>query len=613
MNTIPPATAAKLATPYPEGTRHQAALEIAIPLLGSGLPPAAVFATLRSKFPADVSDRELQDVVSWSARLNPQPAAGGNGREWKPKATAHSPALPARSPQEQANWWCPGGITPDEMMRQSPVRIPDSPKEYASLALSSLYQEQDRLNVICKYILEGDKAKPHGGGMTMGRNGWINYFNTCGVPDSKAGAWVRPNPCKEKGSGADGAVTDADVLSYRYALLESDTLPLDKQLILFTRWKLPVAAVILSGGHSAHAWVRLEAETAERYKELAGGLIDMLVPFGIDRGNKNASRLSRLPGAVRVIGAENGGQQRLLYLNPNAKGLTAESLKRFQESLRFPCVVSNPLREMAQEAMTRYEWMRANRGKLGVPSGIPKLDKLSGGLKNGQTTVAAGATGAGKTTMALHIALSALRAGYGVALFSLEMDKEEIFDLLMSNVCSIDRNKFNTGDFHDSDFDTMAKGIPGFIKLPLYIEDQPSTTIEQIRARVFQLKADANIGLVIVDYIQFINPEWSKDSREQQVAQISHGLRALAREVDLPMVVLSQLNEEGKLRESRVIAHNAHTVMLVDVDAGDDFKILITKGRSIPKGEYHMRFDRIYNRLRSVDDPPPQTPHAPDP
>lgn len=94
------------------------------------------------------------------------------------------------------------------------------------------------------------------------------------------------------------------------------------------------------------------------------------------------------------------------------------------------------------------------------------------------------------------------------------------------------------------------------------------------------------------------------------VSQISHELRSLAREVHLPMVILSQLNDEGRMRESRVIAHNANTVMMIETN-GDDFKINIAKGRSIPLGEYHMRFDRIFNRLVPVKDAE-DTQHYPD-
>jgi replicative DNA helicase len=266
-----------------------------------------------------------------------------------------------------------------------------------------------------------------------------------------------------------------------------------------------------------------------------------------------------------------------------------------------------PVLSIAQDAINRYEWMSQNVGKLGVPTGIPDLDKICGGWKPGHTVVVAGETGGGKSTFGLHSVLTALRSGIGVVLFSLEMGKEEIFDLMISNLCGIDRNKFNTGAFQAGDMEMMAKEMPPISRMRLYIEDSALSGVDEIKARVYELKSEGKIGLVVVDYIQFVNPGLTQENREQQVAGISHELRALARESKLPMIVLSQLNDEGRLRESRVIAHNANVVMKVEVEAGDRFKVTIVKGRGIPTGEYYLDFNRRLARLsplREVPSPP---------
>lgn len=594
MNSpIPPATAAKIATPFPPGTRHKAKLDIAIPLLANGLPDSAVFHTLRDKFP-QATDHEIRAVIDWVKRQPFTPTASIS-RPWSP-APLNSP-LPQRTPEEQADWWTNSETaTVDGVVESSPISIPNDPAGCAALAFRTLYAEQDCINIVCKYILEGDKARPCGSGKTMNRDGWFEYFRSHGVPQSEAGAWMRLNPCSPKATGKDGAVTDADVVSLLFVLLEFDSLPIAKQLALLTRWKLPLAVMILSGGVSVHGWVRIAAKDAMQYKELVDRLFLLLKPFGLDQSNRNPSRLCRLPGAVRKIGAVDGGAQRLLWLNSDTEPLTCEWLKRFEYSLQSPFVNGKPLLSIAQDAITRYEYMQANAGKLGVPSGIPELDSISGGLKPGQTIVVAGETGGGKTTLGMHLVTAALNAGYGVLLYSLEMDREEIFDLMVANYCNIDRNKFNNGRFNEQDLHGMAAGMPKLSLLPLYIEDSALSDSEQIHARVMQLKADGKIGLVVVDYIQFVNPGLSRDNREQQVAQISHHLRATAREAKVPMVVLSQLNEEGKLRESRVISHNANIVMVVQV-SGDDVVVTVTKGRGIPTGEYRMTFNRIHARL----------------
>ena len=601
-NYIPAATAEKLNTEFPKGTRHQAKIDIAIPLIGNGLPAAAVFATLRQKFPA-ASESELNGVLDWVMKMNPSPS-GGNGappRQYHGTPgyqSSFKPIVPIQKTAiEQAEWWTSGArLEPDAMMALSPVGIPEQPSEYAALAFSSLYQEGDHLNIVCKHVVDGEKARPLGGGKIMKRDAWVKYFEASGVPHSDAGAWIRLNPCNAAGTGADEAVTDADVSAFRFVLLESDDLPIAVQLALYKRFKLPIAAIILSGGASAHAWVRLNASTIEQFRELVVGLFSLLKPFGIDQANRNASRLCRLPGAIRKIGAVGDGEQRLIWLNPNAAPLTSESLRTFEETLAFPYIDAKPLAPIAREAVTRYEWMVANRGALGVTTGIPQLDAISGGFKKGQTIVIAGETGGGKSTLAMHVIRAALDSGVGVGLFSLEMDREEVFDLMVASYAGVNRNCFNNGSFTPQDINAIAGKMGKVSSLPLYIEDSALTGPEQIKARTFQLKADGKIGLVVVDYIQFVNPGMTRDSREQQIAGISHTLRAIARESQLPFIVLSQLNEEGKLRESRVIAHNANIVMLVQID-GDKFVVKVVKGRGIPLGEYALTYDRQFARL----------------
>ncbi len=597
---IPPATAAKLAEHTPKGERHKAAMDIALSLIGNGLPEQAVFATLRSKFDEGKSDAELWKVVRWASDKNPTPSLGNapatNGRSYPyvPKPTAQPPK---RSPLEQCDWWTNGArVTAEKCAGMSPVPIPDSPRESAVLAFSALFSDADYLNIVCKFLNDGDKPKPCGGGKTLKRDAWIEYFNREGVPHSEAGAWMRINPCSPSGTGNDGSITDADIAGCKYLLVESDILPIAAQLGMFVRLRLPVAAIILSGGGSAHAWIRLDAVDLKTYREMAERILGLLKPYGYDLANKNASRLCRVPGAVRTLGASGDGLQRLLWLNPTAPAITPDALQTFEESLAFPAIEEKPLLSIARDALQRYDYMRQNVGKLGVPYGVPALDSISGGMKKGQTIVVAGTTGGGKSTFGLHMIDSALTAGHGVALFSLEMDKEEVFDLLVSRRAKINRNKFNTGEFSDRDSELIADEIKNLIGLPLYIEDSAMSGAEQIRVRVMQLKSAGKIGLVVVDYIQFVNPGLTKESREQQVAGISNTLRALARETKLPFVILSQLNDEGRLRESRVIAHNANVVIVVEAEE-EKFTAKVIKGRGIPCQDYEMEFDRLHALL----------------
>lgn len=601
--TIPPATAQKLATVHPVGTRHKAAMDIAISLIGNGLSANATYLELREKFPPDVTDKELRDIVAYADGIRPEPSTGAGSPSrprWNgPPTAAAKPEPVKRTPLEHTDWWTSGArMSADQLAAKSPVQLPADPVECAVAAIGSIYAESDRINIVTLFDEDGGKAKPKGCGKTLARNEWLNWFEDRGVPQSNAGAWVRMNPVEAVGSGKGGAVCDSDVTAFKFVLLESDCLPLGAQIALFSRLKIPIAMVLLSGGASAHAWVKVDCENAAAYKQTVERLFYCLKPFGIDQANSNPSRLSRLPGATRKIGAQDGGLQRLLWINAHVPGLKESDFPAFEESLKFPAIEEMPMRLIAQRAVPRYEELLANVGKNGVPTGIPDLDRIMGGWKPGQTTVIAGETNHGKSTLALHMILTALSSGIGVALFSLEMDRDEIFDLIMSHEARVNRNKFNTGEFNEYDMTSIVNHIGKLSKMPLFIEDSATLGVEDIRARVNQLKADKKVGLVVVDYIQFINSPFNRDNREQQVARISHDLRTLARETRLPMLVLSQLNDEGRIRESRVISHNANIVIVVKTE-GDTMKCNIVKGRGIPNGEYVMDFDRIFCLLKA--------------
>lgn len=594
---LPPATEAKILTPFVPGQRHKAALDIAISMTGNHCSPHEVLATLHNKFSPELSDVELRGIVTWTTTKQFEPSKGnGHHSIWAP--TKQTPPVPNRTPEQHTDWWTNGAsLHPEDVVAKSPVTIPNLSSECCKLALANLFDENHNINVVCKFFKDKDKARPFGPGKSLNPDGWAEFITEHGVPHSEAGAWVRINPVNAIGTGKDGAITDADVAAFRYILVESDVLPLGKQLALFLKLRLPIAAIVLSAGTSAHCWVKVDCKDVDTYETIAKLLFAALKPFGVDESNKNPSRLCRLPGARRIIGATGDGEQKLIYLNPDCVAALTESLvSEFEKTLAYPCPLEKPLLPLAQDSLDRYAWMMSNVGKLGVPSGIPKLDSITGGWKKGHTIVIAGATNGGKTTLAMHMIVAALRAGYGVVLFSLEMDREEIFDLLVASECKINRNKFNNGRFFDCDIQAIGNGIAKLAQWPLFIEDSALSDTAQIKARVFQLQAENRIGLVVVDYIQFVNPEWGKDTREQQVAGISHDLRALARESRLPMIVLSQLNDEGRLRESRVIAHNANVVMQVELGE-DSGKTTILKGRGIPYGEYHFKFDRMFSTL----------------
>lgn len=175
--------------------------------------------------------------------------------------------------------------------------------------IDQLFHPGEQVNIVFRSLVDGNKARPADAGRTLERNAWETILLQPGW-HGPGGAWVRMNPLDGRGAA------DTNVTAFRFALLECDTLPMELQLALFARLPLPIAAIITSGGRSVHAWVLVHADTLDEYREIVAKLLELVGRFGVDGNNKNPSRLSRLPGVIRKTGAEGGGRQTLLYLNP---------------------------------------------------------------------------------------------------------------------------------------------------------------------------------------------------------------------------------------------------------------------------------------------------------
>ena len=321
---LPQRTRDEINNPAPCGERHHQAIKIAVSLVSQGLNDDAVFAQLRSMYERDVSDRELDNILKWVGAKIPQTCRHNHERTVTSKRRI-APTPPRVTPQqakrnteaflrgrncEIADLWHASRRYPSEDWHNDAVQL-----------ITSLYEPTDLINVVTAFVLQktkdgNEKACPHGAGQTFLRDDFVQRLRSASAPCSAAGAWVRLNPVKRAhGSGDGGAHTDGDVACYRFLLLESDLLPVETQLSLWARLKLPVAALIDSGGRSIHAWVKVECADEQEYRQLASEIYKLLTRFGICKSNKNPSRLARLPGVKREIGGAGAYSQQLLYLN----------------------------------------------------------------------------------------------------------------------------------------------------------------------------------------------------------------------------------------------------------------------------------------------------------
>lgn len=263
------------------------------------------------------NDHDLNRKIKSAAQSTPQHARGyllnedyRPGRTMiiqgtRPKAKAIDPTTAAE------NFLAGAKVEEVELWEASPIRPEDDWKRDPLVLLESLYQPQEFINIVTAYAMDEDgKATPKGYGTTRTREEWLKRIALAGAPEDKGGAWFRINPTDGHG------ISDANITAFRYALVEADKIPAELQLSLFAKLPLPIAAILTSGGRSLHALVRVDADNAENYRATVSRMLLLLSKFGIDTKNKNPSRMSRLPGAQRIIGAQGDGLQKLLYLNP---------------------------------------------------------------------------------------------------------------------------------------------------------------------------------------------------------------------------------------------------------------------------------------------------------
>src|SRR5271165_1827092 len=319
---VPRCTLEELAHPAPNGQRHGQMLATVKVLLGNGWSPDDAFAQYRNMYAKDLPDGEIWGIINWAVDTNPEPSGWGeNAARPAYQKQKIEPAQKAKrvSPAEaiaNARGWL-GGFSIDEaeLFERSKVALPQDWRNDAGLLLQSLYSADELVCVNSDYKLVEGESKPRirGEGQTLTVETWVHVFKEYGPASGDAGVWFKLNPLKDQdGSGNNGAHCDEDVAALRFLLIEHDFFPIEIQLSILAKIKLPIAAIYLSGGSSAHALIRLDEADLDTYRARAARIMQKLEFMGFDRSNVNPSRYSRLPGCTRTIGAQGDGRQRLL-------------------------------------------------------------------------------------------------------------------------------------------------------------------------------------------------------------------------------------------------------------------------------------------------------------
>jgi replicative DNA helicase len=283
------------------------------------------------------------------------------------------------------------------------------------------------------------------------------------------------------------------------------------------------------------------------------------------------------------------------------------------------------LEAILAESFDRLDELHKDRGKIrGVPTGFKDMDNMLAGLQRSDLFVLAARPSMGKTALALNIAHNiAVDAKEPVLLFSLEMSKEQLVDRLLAMESGVDAWALRTGNLTDADFEKIGQAMGALSEAQIYIDDTPGITVSDLRTKARREAHQHPLGLIIVDYLQLMSggSKFGNDfNRVQEISEISRGLKGVARELNVPLMALSQLSRSvesrspqipqlADLRESGSIEQDADVVAFIyredyynpETDRRNLTDILIKKHRNGPTGGVELYFDRERQRFRSVD------------
>jgi len=339
---------------------------------------------------------------------------------------------------------------------------------------------------------------------------------------------------------------------------------------------------------------------------------------------KEKSVLRKLITASREISsiAYEGGENLERILEQSEQLIfNVSSSKEQNDIVHIQDVLLTAYEDMVQNAL--------NKDKLtGVPTGFDELNRRTGGFHGGELIIIAGRPGMGKSSFAVNIAESAsIHSGVPVAIFNLEMSKSMIVNRILCSQALVDSSKVRMGDFTGEDWQQLGAVMDKVAMAPIYIDDTASVTVSEIRAKCRRLKQAKNLGLIVIDYLQLMQGSSRSDNRQQEISEISRSLKVLAKELDIPVIALSQLARTcesrsdkrpmlSDLRESGAIEQDADMVMFLyrdeyynkDSEDKNLAECIIAKQRSGETGTFKLGWQGRYTKFVNIDYSAPEEP-----
>lgn len=282
-----------------------------------------------------------------------------------------------------------------------------------------------------------------------------------------------------------------------------------------------------------------------------------------------------------------------------------------------------PIKDVLIETFAELEKLYNQKEPItGVPTGFSDLDYKTAGLHDSDLILVAARPAMGKSAFALNIATyAAVNAKKPVAIFNLEMSKSQLVNRMLCSEAMVDSNKVRTGKIDEEDWIKLATALGPLSEAPIYIDDTPGISIAEIRAKCRKLKIEKNIGLIVIDYLQLIQGSGKKNaSREQEISEISRSLKVLAKELDVPIIALSQLSRAAEarqdhrpmlsdLRESGAIEQDADIVMFLyrddyynpDSEKKNIAEVILAKHRAGSTGTVELLWMGSYTKFANLD------------
>lgn len=336
------------------------------------------------------------------------------------------------------------------------------------------------------------------------------------------------------------------------------------------------------------------------------------------------ANIVRQKSILRSLISVSGDMSRMAY----EEGMDVEMIldKAEQSLFSISKVAGNQnfvmIRDVLVESFERIDQLHKNKGKVrGVPTGIKGLDNILSGLQKSDLIILAARPSMGKTSLAMNIAQhAAIEEKIPVAVYSLEMSKEQLVDRLICGEAGLDSWKLRTGNLNEDDFEKLQLAMGSLSEAPLYIDDTPGLNVVEVRTKARRLHAEVGLGMIIIDYLQLLEGRtMNNDNRVQVISEISRSLKSLARELNIPVMALSQLSRAvesrpdkrpllSDLRESGSIEQDADVVLFLyredyydrDSEKRNLAEVLVRKHRNGPTGDAELYFVPEYMRFRDI-------------